>query len=72
MDIDAEISKARAKVQKASEGAARQQKIVGDAAYQRKVTAELQAVERKKLADFEAEKRNYEESIEHFERLKLE
>ena len=57
---------------KASESAARQQKILSDPGYQKKVAAELQEVEKKKLADFEAEIRNYEDSISHFERLKLE
>ena len=72
VDIDTEISKAKSKLKKASEGMTRQQKILNDPAYQKKVSEELQEVERKKLKDFEAEARSYEESIQHFERLKLE
>lgn len=72
VDIDVEISKAQAKVKKAKEGVARQQKILNDPSYQQKVSRELQEVEKKKLADFEAEARNFEESVQQFERLKLE
>ena len=72
MDIDAEIAKAKAKTVRAAESAKRQQKILNDPGYQQKVSSDLQEVEKKKLADFEAEIRNYEDSIQHFERLKLE
>ena len=72
VDIDAEISKAQAKLKKATDGAQRQRKILNDPAYQQKVSKELQEVEQKKLADFEAEAQNYEVTIEHFEKLKLE
>ncbi|KAI9840966.1 MAG: Valine--tRNA ligase, mitochondrial [Sclerophora amabilis] len=72
VDIDAEINKAKTKLQKASEVTSRQQQILNDPKYQEKVSKELQEVERRKLADSEAEMRNYEESIQHFERLKLE
>ncbi|KAI9757995.1 MAG: Valine--tRNA ligase, mitochondrial [Chaenotheca gracillima] len=72
VDIDAEITKAKSKLQKASEIATRQQKILNDPAYQQKASQELQEQERKKLADSEAEMRNYEESIHQFETLKLE
>ncbi len=72
VDIDEEIRKAQAKLQKASEGAAKQRKILGDPNYQEKVSAELQEVEKKKLADHESEMRNHEEIIGHFEKLKLE
>ena len=71
VDIDAEIQKAKAKVQRASDAASKQQKILNDPAYQQKVSEALQEVERKRLADFEAEMRNFEESIQQFERLKL-
>ena len=72
MDIDAEITKAQTKLRKATDGAQRQKKILNDPAYQQKVSKELQDVELKKLADFEAEAHNYAESIKHFEKLKLE
>ncbi|KZF26102.1 valyl-tRNA synthetase-like protein [Xylona heveae TC161] len=72
VDIDAEIKKTQTKLKKAADGVSRQRKILDDPAYQKKVSAELQEVERKKLADFEAEQRGYEETIEQFEALKLE
>ncbi|KAI9698483.1 MAG: Valine--tRNA ligase, mitochondrial [Candelina mexicana] len=72
VDIDAEISKAMGKLKKASDGAARQRKILDDPSYREKVKEELQETERKKLRDFEAEGRSYEESIQQFETLKLE
>lgn len=72
VDVDAEIKKAQVKLQKASEGATKQKKILADPNYKQKVSAELQEVEKRKLADLESEIRNYEETIEHFETLKLE
>ncbi|KAH0562274.1 hypothetical protein GP486_003034 [Trichoglossum hirsutum] len=72
VDIDAEITKAQTKLRKATDGAQRQRKILDDPAYQQRVSKELQEVEQKKLADFEAEIQNYAESIRNFEKLKLE
>lgn len=72
VNIDEEIRKAQAKLQKASESAAKQKKILDDPNYKQKVSEELQEVERRKLADHESEIRNFEEIIEQFEVLKLE
>ncbi|KAI9806976.1 MAG: Valine--tRNA ligase, mitochondrial [Piccolia ochrophora] len=72
VDIDAEISKAKTKLQKASELITRQQKLLNDAGYQQKASAKLQESEKRRLADTEAEVRSYEDSIQHFERLKIE
>ncbi len=72
VDIDAEIRKAQAKLLRASEGAAKQKKILADPNYKQKVSEELQEVERRRLADHESEIRNHEEIIDHFEMLKLE
>jgi valyl-tRNA synthetase len=72
VDIDAEISKAQAKLKKATDGTQRQKKILNDPAYQQKVSKDVQEMELKKLADFEAEALNYKATIEHFEKLKLE
>ncbi len=72
IDIDNEINKLNTKHKKASDGRTRQQKILNDPAYQQKVSQELQEVEQKKLRDYEAEMKTYEESIQQFERLKLE
>jgi len=72
VDINEKISKAQAKLQKPSEGAAKQKKILADPNYKQKVSEELQEVERRKLADYESEMRNHEEIIERIEVLKLE
>ncbi len=60
------------KLKKAEEGVKKQRKILGDESYREKVKEELQEAERRKLSDFEAEMRSYEESIQQFEVLKLE
>ncbi|KAI9812446.1 MAG: hypothetical protein M1827_004677 [Pycnora praestabilis] len=70
VDIQAEINKAQAKMWKASEGVKRQEKILEDPDYRKKVGEELQEVERRKLRDLEAEMRGYEETVMHFEQLK--
>ena len=72
VDIDGEISKASKKLEKAMQGIERQNKILGDQGYKEKVSAELQEVERKKLADLEAEMVAFEETIKQFEGLKVE
>ncbi|MCJ1252736.1 hypothetical protein MMC24_000542 [Lignoscripta atroalba] len=71
VDIEAEIKKAQRKLEKASEGVKRQRGILDDEGYKKKVGDELQEVERRKLRDLEAECREFEESIQQFERLKL-
>jgi len=72
VDIDGEIQKASKKLEKTRAGIDRQTKILDDPAYQQKVSAELQQLERKKLADLETEQRGFEETIKQFESLKLE
>ena len=72
VDIDAEISKAQKKLERASEGVRKQRGILDDEGFKSKVAEELQEVERRKLRDAEAECREFEESIQQFERLKLE
>ena len=72
VDLESEITKAHAKMNKATEVAARQKKILDDPGYKEKVKEELQEVERKKLKDAEAEAGSYAEVIEQFERVKLE
>lgn len=64
--------KAQWKHRKALDGVARQQKILNDPAYQKKVSKELQEVEKKKLMDFETEVRNLEEIIQQLELIKSE
>lgn len=72
VDIDGEIQKASKKLEKTRAGIDRQKKILDDPAYKEKVSAELQEVERNKLADLETEKRGFEETIKQFETLNLE
>jgi valyl-tRNA synthetase len=72
VDIDAEISKASKKLEKARQGLEKQRKILGDEAYKEKVSKELQDVEKAKLGDLEVEVKAFEETIGQFENLKLE
>lgn len=72
VDIDNEIAKANKKLQKTHQGIDKQRKILDDPDYKAKVSEALQEVERKRLADLEAEKRGFEETIKQFEQLKLE
>ena len=71
VDIDAEIVKAKAKMDRAGDLVARQKKILDDEGYRAKVSEELQEVERRKLRDAEAELREMEASVQQFEALKL-
>jgi len=72
VDIDAEIEKAKTKLAKANQGVATQRKILdADGFKEGNVNFSVLETEKKKLADVEAEARNYERSIEQFEQLKL-
>jgi len=72
VDIDGEIQKANKKLDRTQAGIERQKKILNDPAYKEKVSQELQEVEKKKLADLEAEQGAFQETIKQFETLKLE
>lgn len=72
VDIEEEIKKAQSKVQKATLGIAKQQKTLNDPKYRLKADRALQQLEEGRLADFEAERSNYEESVKQFERLRTE
>ena len=72
VDIDGEIKKARAKLERAAAAAEKSKKILGDEGYKEKASEELQEAERKRLADAEAEVREMEASMMQFEALKLE
>jgi valyl-tRNA synthetase len=71
VDIDEEISKAKKKLERASELVKKQKGILADEGYKAKVGEELQEVERRKLRDAEAEVGEMEESVKQFELLKL-
>lgn len=72
VDIDAEIEKARKKMNEASDRVRRQRETVSDDQWKQKVAASVQESERKKLDNLTAEVRELEESIGRFETLKLE
>jgi valyl-tRNA synthetase len=71
VDIDKEIVKAKDRLKKANETAAKQKKIM-DEEWEQKVSEAVKETEREKLKAAEIEARNYAASIEQFERLKLE
>jgi valyl-tRNA synthetase len=72
VDIDGEIAKASKKLENTKKGIEKQSKILGDKAYQEKVSKELQEVEMGKLKDLEVERSAFEETIKQFEALKVE
>lgn len=72
VDIDGLINQAQKKLERTRTGVSKQRKILSDPKYKEKVSAELQEVEKKKLADLEAEVNGFEETIKQFETLKLE
>ena len=71
VDIDAEIAKAKTRLEKASQGVAKQRKI-RDGDGWGKMKKEAQESEEKKLGDAEKEVEVLEGSVAQFERLKLE
>jgi valyl-tRNA synthetase len=71
VDVDKEIVKAKDRLKKANETAAKQKKIM-DKEWEEKVSEAVKEVEREKLKAAEIEARNWEASIQQFERLKLE
>lgn len=72
VDFDAEISKAQKKLEKAKGVIGKQEKVLGDAGYKEKVSAQVQEADQAKLADAQQEAKSYEETIKQFEQLKLE
>ncbi|KAF2224229.1 tRNA synthetases class I-domain-containing protein [Elsinoe ampelina] len=72
VDLDAEIAKAKTKMQKASEGVKKQRKVLEAEGFADKVSYQVVETERAKLRDLEAEVGNYEKSLGEFEKLKLE
>jgi valyl-tRNA synthetase len=71
IEIDKEITKAQDRLSKANETIARQKKIM-DNEWEQKVSDVVKDQEKGKLKDAETEARNWQASIEQFERLKLE
>src|SRR5690606_12856780 len=71
VDLDVEIKKARTKMQKAAESAAKQRKLLEAPDFEEKVSKAVRDIEHGRLQEFLAEQKNYEQSIEQFEKLKL-
>lgn len=72
VDIGAEIEKAKTQLQRAVEAAEKQRKVLHAPDFEEKVSEAVRSTEKSKLQDILAEQRNYEQSIEQFEKLKLE
>jgi valyl-tRNA synthetase len=72
VNVDEEITKAQAKMQKASEAVTKQRKVLDAEDFQSKVSEAVQEEERKRLREALAAQENYERSIQQFEKLKLE
>ncbi|KAK0725592.1 tRNA synthetases class I-domain-containing protein [Lasiosphaeris hirsuta] len=69
-DIDAEIKKITTKLQKTGIAITKQQELLVREGFE-KVSDVVQAAEKKKLADYEAAKENFEKTLEQFSKLKL-
>lgn len=72
VDLDAEIVRAQKKLEKAQSTFQKQEKILSDASYLEKVSADVRETDEKKLADAKQEIQSFEETIKQFEQLKLE
>jgi valyl-tRNA synthetase len=72
IDIDAEIEKAKRKLERAAETVKKHRAILQDEGYHKNVSEELQEAQRQKLRNAEAEVREMEGSVQQFEKLKLE
>ncbi|KAF1813777.1 valyl-tRNA synthetase-like protein [Eremomyces bilateralis CBS 781.70] len=71
VNIDAEIKKAQTKMQKAADNATKQRKLLEAPDFEEKASKAVRDVEQGRLGEFLAEQKNYEQSIEQFEKLKL-
>jgi valyl-tRNA synthetase len=71
IDIDKEIAKASDRLKKANDTVEKQKKIMDDE-WEQKVGDATKEQERERLKAVESEARNWQASIEQFERLKLE
>jgi valyl-tRNA synthetase len=70
-DIGEEISKLKRKVGKLQDTASKQRDLIAMAGFEEKVSESVQLEEKKKLEDAELAIKNYERTIEQFERIKL-
>lgn len=72
VDMDAEISKAQKRRDKATQSIQRQEKLLADAVYLEKASDAVREADEKKLADAKQELASFKETIQQFEQLKLE
>ncbi|KAF2187716.1 hypothetical protein K469DRAFT_704654 [Zopfia rhizophila CBS 207.26] len=72
VDVEQEITKAKDRLKKANDVIAKQKKILGEDGFEEKVSAAVQETEREKLRNAEVESKNWEMSIEQFQKLKIE
>lgn len=72
VDMDAEITKAQKRRDKAQSSIQRQEKLLADAVYLEKASEAVREADEKKLADAKQELSSFEETIKQFEQLKLE
>ncbi|KAG7105017.1 Valine--tRNA ligase like protein [Verticillium longisporum] len=70
-NIDAEIKKIQAKLQKSQGAAKKQQELMSKDGFEDKVSDVVLTTERKKLADAQSAAKNYEKTIEQFQKMKL-
>ena len=70
VDVDSEIAKAQAKLSKAEEACARQEKLINTEDYKKKVKKSVQEADANKVADLKAEAETLRQVIAKFEGLR--
>jgi valyl-tRNA synthetase len=70
-DVDAEITKLKRKVGKLREAASKQRELFATAGFDEKVSETVRLAEEKKLEDAELAVKNYERTIEQFQKIKI-
>ncbi len=70
VDMATEIQKAETKLKKAVDSAAKQKKLLDSPDFE-KASEAVREIERRKLIDLEAERENFEKSIEQFKAMSL-
>ena len=71
VDIDKEIAKAKDRLKKANEVVKKQQKVLSEEGFEEKVPDVVKDLEKERLRSAEAESKNWEMSMQQFERLKI-
>ena len=71
VSVEAEIAKAKSKLDRATEEVQRQRKLLGSEKFEQSASEAVRESERKKLQDAETEAENYKSTIAQFEKLAL-